>query len=106
MDKYSMKIHEDGRRILSAYAMAGVATTRTLQMCYHIAKKYSAYKVKLDAAQKAKDATKIKKYNDWLQKYKGVFENYQSLAKIETGNIRNLQSRARIFLNIMHEQER
>jgi len=101
-----MKIHEDGRRILSGYAMAGVATTRTLKMCYHVAKKHSDYTIKLKAAQKAKDATKIKKYNDWLKKYDGIFHNYQSLAKIETTNIRSLQGYARDFINLMHEQER
>merc|ERR1739848_129726 len=91
MDNYAMSIYKNGRKILSAMAIAGVSTTRVLKMTYHIAKKHQDLIFNLKKAQKAKDAKKIKELKDKLNKVKKVFEKYQQIARIETSNIRELQ---------------
>jgi len=106
MDNYAMSIYKNARKVISANTIAGIATTRTLKMCYHIAKKHRLLKYALAEAKKAKDAKKIKELNDKLKHVNRHFYKYQKLARIETENIRYIQRYTGNFVNLMHEQYR
>jgi len=59
MDKYALSIFKNGRKLLSAAAIAGVTTTRALKMCYHTAIKHHDLMRKLRKAKKSKDTKKV-----------------------------------------------
>jgi len=68
MANYSMSIYKNGRKYLSAGAIAGVTTTRALKMCMKAAREYIKFKEELKKAKLAKNTKKISELDARLKR--------------------------------------